>query len=487
MLMRQTLLYLPAQFLAPLIQFATVLVWAHILPTDQVGIATLAVAIQDISFALFYMWWSQFALRHLARFRAGTDLHPFLATEPVALGVSALVQVVVLAPLLGLYFAGSMSPALLAAMLGYLVTRALNLCLAERARADGKIRLYTIMQVGAPAIGLVAGFAFVHAFGATATSVLAAFALAQGLSLLLALVDSDFARTRPHPYVSMLRQSLSFGVPIMAASLMSVVALNAPRFIVDQTLGLAAAGMFAVAYSLGLRTSSFASMMVTAGAYPLVIKRFEAEGMEAAYAQLRRNTTLLVAVIMPAALGLIAVNASMVKVLLPVEFGSTAMIVLPLAACCGLLRDLRSHSTNQVFLLHGKTRYTSLISFIDLGLALLLSIIGIRIWGVPGAVFGPLAAAVAALVASVSLAVFRFGFRLPMGEMLRVVAAAAAMALLVWLLPDTGNLFILLAEIGLGAALYSGLLFLLLPVIRQELKAMLARRAKPQTLAEPSP
>ncbi len=44
MLIRQTLLYLPAQLLAPLIQFATILTWAHILTPEAVGITTLMIA-----------------------------------------------------------------------------------------------------------------------------------------------------------------------------------------------------------------------------------------------------------------------------------------------------------------------------------------------------------------------------------------------------------------------------------------------------------
>lgn len=53
MLLRQTFRYLPAQVMSPLIQMATILVWAHLLPAGEVGVLTLVVAIQEISFGFF--------------------------------------------------------------------------------------------------------------------------------------------------------------------------------------------------------------------------------------------------------------------------------------------------------------------------------------------------------------------------------------------------------------------------------------------------
>lgn len=64
MLIRHTLLYLPAQVLAPGLALVTVLAWAHLLPAREIGIATLVVALQEISYTLFYLWWSHFALRN---------------------------------------------------------------------------------------------------------------------------------------------------------------------------------------------------------------------------------------------------------------------------------------------------------------------------------------------------------------------------------------------------------------------------------------
>ena len=463
MFIRQTLLYLPAQILAPALQFATIIVWAHILPVDAVAIATLVVAIQEIGFAAFFMWWSHFVLRHLSKFRVSNEIDKFLGSEPIALIASIVCQVAVITPVTWLYF-NKLNLASTAVILAFISTRSVNNYFSERARADAKIRLYTTMQVAVPALGLTLSVLFCSWFGASETSVLGGFAVAQGGSLFLALFDSDFARRPLKVDKSILAGAVTFGIPVMAAQLLSTVALNAPRFIVDQTLGLTAAGAFAVAYGLGLRTSSFAVMLVTAGAYPMVVRKFETEGIEAAYNQLRSNIIMVLLVVVPCALGLLAVNPSVIKILLPSDIQMDAESVLPLAAIGGMLRYMRSHSTDQVFLLKSRPVVSSIISLVDLVLVLIFSTLGAINYGLAGAISGPVIAAAITLIASFSIAHFRFAFAFPFQGLFRILIAGALMAGSVSLLPDTDNIAVLSTTILFGGIVYFVAIWILFPV-----------------------
>jgi len=477
MLLRQTLMYLPAQIGAPLLQFLMLLLWAHLLPPSEVGVATLVVAIQEITFALIYMWWSHFSLRHLSRFRR-EGIDDYLRTEPLALGLNVLAQVATVSLILTVYFHGRIDGRLFAIILAYVCTRSLNLYLSERARADVKVGLYTLMVVGAPLMGLLLGFAAVKLYGATASSILGAFVVSQSLCLIVALFNSDVGRRRPKLDLGVLKSALAFGVPVMTSALLATIALNAPRFIVDATLGLSATGTFAVSYGLGLRASSFAVMLVTAGAYPLVVKMMEQQGLEAAYKQLRSNILLVAFVVTPSALGLIAVNASVVKLLIPAAYQSAALVVLPLAAVGGMLRYLRSHTTDQVFLLRSKPIYGSMISFADLVLVGAASFIGVKTFGLPGAVIGPLLAAVFTLSISLYFARHRFDFRFPAGGFLRIAVAGLVMMVLTYLLPKTANPFLLVAEIAFGGVVYLGMAALLFPDLARAQFKTLSRAGK---------
>ena len=381
MLLRQTFRYLPAQVMSPLIQMATILVWAHLLPPGDVGVLTLVVAIQEISFGFFYMWWTQYTLRRFTAIRSAGSGEAYLRTETAISAFLIVAQLVILFPVMSLYF-------------------------------GDQIDAYT------------------------------------QISVVLMIISSGWPDRR------MLVEALKFGVPIMLASLLAIVANNGPRFIVDRYLGLEAAGMFAIAYGLGLRVASFASMMVTAGAYPLVVARMEKEGLEAAYLQLRQNTVLLLLVLIPAGIGLITINRSVVEILLPAHFAAIAFLVLPLSALTGIMRDVRNHTTNQVFLLQAKTAYATGLSAVDITLSLLFAVISIMTWGADGAVAGPLVATCVTLALSVTITRVKFAFKFPVFDLIKITCAAALMSGVVSIFPVTSNPMHLGAQILLGGLTY---------------------------------
>src|SRR5947209_6162941 len=65
MLLKHTLLYLPAQFLGPLSQFAALLLWTHFADGRTVGAVTLITATQELLSATLLGFWSQYVLRHM--------------------------------------------------------------------------------------------------------------------------------------------------------------------------------------------------------------------------------------------------------------------------------------------------------------------------------------------------------------------------------------------------------------------------------------
>lgn len=476
MLIRHTLLYMPAQLVSPLVQAVTLLIWAFLLPSTELGAASLIISFQEISSSLFFAWWSHFALRNIVRFRKEDSITSFLSSESIVIFILLLTQIVFMTPILIWYFSDLISYTFLLSTLAFISTRSINIYLAERARADARIFIYTIQRALVPAAGLALSVMFVYLFDASAASVLFGFTLSQTMSLVVSVSFSDVFRVKPMLNRDLINNALSFGIPVMASALLTAVAVHAPRFIVDQTIDLAAAGMFAVIYGLGVRTSNIASMLVTAGAYPLVVNKYEAEGSRAAHKQLQQNTILLAACVMPAVFGLIAINQSLVSIILPPDFRESALLILPIAAIAGVIRDFRSHSTNQIFLLHNKTRFSTVISLIDLVVGITFSFIGVQMWGLVGVAAGSLAAAVISLILSIALSGLKFGFFLPTRELFRVTIATLLMFISVWSLPETHTSFYLLGKIVMGAIIYFILILFLLPETARNMRHILRRK-----------
>src|ERR1700748_1254254 len=134
MLLRHTLLYLPAQVIGPLAQFVAANVWTHWMSPDGYGVLTFVMAGQDLVFLVCLSWWSQYTLRYFGGLSGDAGV-PYRDSEAALLAVRALLQVV--APLLLLVFVReSLSPLLAVAAIAFTVTRSLTIHLGERARTQ---------------------------------------------------------------------------------------------------------------------------------------------------------------------------------------------------------------------------------------------------------------------------------------------------------------------------------------------------------------
>src|SRR5262245_10583067 len=135
MLLKHTLLYLPAQLVGPLFQLVAMIVWTHVVNEHTLGIITLITATHELLQIGFLAWWSQYALRFLGRYEDASDAPRFYRTENAVLLASITLQSAVAVGVLLLVIAPDARTGLLIAAIGYVTTRSLNLYIGERARA----------------------------------------------------------------------------------------------------------------------------------------------------------------------------------------------------------------------------------------------------------------------------------------------------------------------------------------------------------------
>ena len=168
MLLKHTLLYLPAQFVGPLFQLLAMIVWTHVVDEHTLGVITLITATHELLQIGFLAWWSQYALRFLGRYQDANDAPRFDRTENAVLLASVALQSAAVVGILLLVIAPGARTGLLLAAVAYVMTRSLNVYIGERARAQQQIRVYTIQQVFGPSVGFVAGLVLIRLFGQSA-------------------------------------------------------------------------------------------------------------------------------------------------------------------------------------------------------------------------------------------------------------------------------------------------------------------------------
>src|SRR5258708_5896108 len=428
MLLRHTLLYLPAQIVGPLFQLIAMIVWTDVVDEHTLGVITLVTATHELLQIAFLAWWSQYALRFFGRYQDQGEALRFYRTENAVFPVSVVLQSIIVIAVLLLVIAPDANTGLLTATVGYVITRTLNLYIGERARVRHHIWVYSIQQIVGPSVGFIVGLVLIKLIGQSAEWPLAGYALAQLAAAIIVLPKIGYGRSFRPLDREIVKHALHYGIPLIIGGALAWVGLNASRFIVNEMLGVAAAGLFAVGYGLGQRAATVAAMLVTAAAFPLAVKSMEQEGSKVAMRQLADNSALLIAILAPSITGIFLLRAEIVHLLIAAPFQQVTLAVLPLSVLAGSIRSVRAHFVDQAFLLHSRTRLMIVVAAIDATGTVALGFIFIPYWGLLGAAGATVLAAIAAAIVSFTIGFSKFGLMLPLNHPVPIPLANAVMA-----------------------------------------------------------
>ena len=465
MLIRRTLLYVPAQIVGPAAQFLAILVFTHTMAPDAYGVLTYILASQDFVFLLCLFWWSQYTVRYFSAHatEAGSTYRDseatILAGTAVAQAAAAILVLLSIAvPVTSmLVFAATLST----------VTRGLLQHLGERARARSRILDYTLAQSAGPVVGFVLASIAMSRFGATPTAALLGYALAQGAALVWLTLRQDIRLAARRPDAALLRQAMRFGLPLIAAGLAAWVGMNAIRILVDHREGAAAMGLLAVGWNLGHRLTTTASMLVTVAAFPLAVESFRGGARDEAYAQITANGLLMLAILLPATVGLYLVQAPLVTLLVAAPYRAMTLAILPAALAAGLFRNIRTHVADQIFILIERTGVVCTMTALEAVLAVIGCVVGLVVAGTVGAAVGSALGFGAAMLAGFVVCVRRTGVRLPLADAGLIAGATTAMAATLIVLQRfalPGNAAVAIGvEIAVGAIVYAAALVALFP------------------------
>ncbi len=457
MLIRQTLRYAPAQFFGPLAQFVSFVLWTHMLGPAEYGQIMLIVATQELGFQLGLWWWTSYTVRYLSTME---DKRAYQSCENAILVITALVQLPIAFVTLA-WIGHACDVVLFATTALYFVTRTGLNHLAERGRAVGDIISYTVAQAVSPIVGLVVGLALMRIMPAP-VAVTFGFAVVQ-VSLLPPLILRLGLNVRPLLRLDPdhLRAALRYGGPLLIAGGLGWVTLNGIRLVVGHQEGEAALGLLSVGWSLGQRLIGVLAMLLSAAAFPLAVRSYEERGLRASLAQLSLNGALLIGLLIPAALGTMAVAAPLANNLVGLDFQAATLVVLPIAALAAAVRNIRLHFVDQVYLIMGRTKFLLGLHMLESGSTLAFCSIGLAWGGLAGACLGCLAASVITGIVSFTVALLRYRLVVPLGTLGRIALASGAMIVAVRAEVFPATTWGLAAQVGAGAVVYGAATLLL--------------------------
>lgn len=461
MTLHRTLRFFPAQLLGTIAQFLAMFIWTHWLSPSDMGIYAIVWAVQEMVHLLVLAWWSSFVLRYLTSHGDEASRRALDQTEMAVLGLSMLAQILASALALALFTSMPMTPGLLLAALAFILVRTLTSHLLERARAANAPLSYTLLQMLGPVLGLACGVLALGQIAASPAVLLWAYAAAHALALCLALPGLGYRSFRPHPDRAILLNAMRYGAPLLLASLFGWVGSQGLRLVVDHWQGAAAVGLVSVGWWLGQRSTATVAGMVTVATFNLAVERVREGGYAAALPQIAANGALMLAVLVPTVIGVLLLDAPLVRALVAAPFQSVTIAVLPLSVLAGALRTFRNHFSDQIFLLYEQPRMMAVLLGIEAVLTLALCFTGLMLGDLQGAVAGCLAASL--LTGLVSLVAARRLAKLyiRIGDIARIALAGGLMALCLWLLPVFATLWGLALAVLAGGGVYAAALLLL--------------------------
>lgn len=437
MLIRQTLAYLPAQLLGPLIQFATAIVLTHYLGAAEYGLTMLIFASQELVFLVCVSWWTIYMMRYAGTITDEARSARYAATESSVMIGTAGLQVLATVGVI-LATEPGVSSAFYFGACVFTITRSYLNFLAERARNRAAILDYSLLQIVAPLGGLVLTLLVLSILGARPGWVLLMFAITQAI-VGIAVAWRLGLLTRPGALDrEIVGAALRFGIPVVLSSAFGWLASNGIRFVVQGMLGSVALGLVSVGWGMATRLSVVAAMVVTAAAYPLAVRAMAAGDREGARRQLSDNSALLLAIIAPATFGVIAINEPLTQLLIAPEFQATTIAILPWALVGAAIRNLRMHGWDQMYLLFEAPRPMLVLEITEAAITIAGAFIGIMINGVVGAVIGTTLAAALVAICDFLFLKARFGLNAPLWQFLRILLASAIMYGALAALPSFG-------------------------------------------------
>jgi O-antigen/teichoic acid export membrane protein len=451
--LKQTLLYLPANTIAPFFSILAIVVWTHFLEPADLGRYSLVVAVQEFTF-LFLLWWSTYTLRSLGEWSEAERYRRFQRTEGfVLLGVACL-QVVIVTILAVTAVDRSASLGLVLASVFFAVSRSLVVYLADRARTSQRIGLFTVLQISWSVFGFGLGLSFVLIFGSSAVWPLLGTAIAQLAAAVYVMLRADVRPFALRPDAEVIRAAARFGLPLLGAALLTWIGMYGNRFIIEFFLGHAAVGQFLAGTELAERGTFFAITLAGSATLPLAIQEMRESGTAAGLRRLKTGSIAVLGLMIPAAVGITVLATPISQVLIGAAYRDVSATLLPIAAWSGVIYGTWCALPAQALILLKRTWLPMAASAATAILTIIFTILLIPRLGTVGAAYARLAALSLPFVAICYICMSRFGMLVPGRELVRMLFCAALMAAALRVIPQPATLLGLAAVIALGAVVY---------------------------------
>lgn len=247
---------------------------------------------------------------------------------------------------------------------------------------------------------------------------------------------------------------LLYGLPLSATFALNFVISTSDRLIITWMLGEDASGLYSAAYNIPAQSIGVLVNIVGLAGLPLVFRSMESAGVQAARNIMREYLAILMAVSLPAAVGLVCLSGDISRVLLGTSYQVAAEQVIPIVAIACLIYGVITEYLSLSFQLARQTKATMWSAAVGALLNVVLNILFLPKYGVVGAAYATFWSYVAYFLVAVLLAWRIFPIPCWTRGFHGVILATAGMILVLEHLGDAQNIVDLAIKVSVGLMVY---------------------------------
>ena len=454
MSMRDGITYLLARGLPACVNLGTIAVLSRLLTSVEYGRYSLIITAAGVLNVFFFSWSAQAVFRYFAASRS--DVSKVISTGLAGYAISLLLAsgcAIVLAVVPSPNVDGTVVVATLAllAMLAWLDLTGIMINL------EGKAGKYAGLHLARATAAMIAGSAAAYLTG-LAGFVVVAMALAYASIVVLKPFRSWLGQASRKAIDKGLLSSFSrYGIPLAMSILLMQIALSADRFVLLLYAGAAAVGGYAVGSDLAQFAIGAVAGAISLTHYPKLVATLEEKGEASARRQLTDYSVLLLAVILPTAVGLAAVSGNLLTVMVGENLRQTATRVMPWTCVAALFAFMKTGLLDYAYQLGKWPVGSVLIAALTVAANIVANLLLIPHLGSIGAAVASAGSMAIGVVACVMVGRWRKLAYLPVPSVdhLKVVLATLGMLTVLWRLPAGRGSLWLMAQVAVGAISYA--------------------------------
>lgn len=420
MLLRQSGLYMSANIAAAIIGFTSVMVLTRLVAPADYGVFVIVISIGNVCATLLFTW-----LRHaILRFQSqpGADVR---LSALAGYGLTLLAYPIALAVLLAVFKFPLDTAAAAVAFAGAIALFELG---QEVQRARQQVRGYVYGTVLRSGLSLAFCLAAVL-FGGGGLALVVAMAAGYLVAAVLQ-APRIWAAPRLSPDRDTVLRLARYGLPITVSGAFVALSLTLDRFAVYALLGTDAVGVYGATADFVRQCAILPAVSASLAIAPLAVSALDRKDGRDTAKHLGDGLELLLAVMLPAVVGLAIAAPQVAGVILGPEYRAASIGIMPIVAFAVFAHTLSQQYVQLSFGLADKPRlyivHTGLIFLVNLVLMVPL----IRLFGLTGAALSFLLAETAGV--GIGYWMTRYAFALPLvpKRLARVFAAVAVMAVM---------------------------------------------------------